>query len=81
MSMIDIAYALTAPVEAMMFFLLFDTFFERRKLFARWQFVAGIVALAVMIRIVNLTFLFELGNLIGIVISMVIVSAFFYRSV
>ena len=30
MSMIDIAYALTAPVEAMMFFLLFDTFFERR---------------------------------------------------
>lgn len=81
MSMIDIAYALTAPVEAMMFFLLFDTFFERRKAFARWQFVAGVVALAVLIRIVNKVFLFELGNMIGIVLAAMVVSMVFYQAV
>lgn len=80
MSMIDIAYALTAPVEAMMFFLLFDTFFERRKAFARWQFVAGVVTLAVLIRIVNIAFMFRVGNLLGIILAAIVVSAVFYRS-
>lgn len=80
MSMIDIAYALTAPLEAMMFFLLFDTFFERRKAFARWQFVAGVVTLAVLIRIVNIAFMFRVGNLLGIILAAIVVSAVFYRS-
>ena len=80
MSMIDIAYALTAPVEAMMFFLLFDTFFERRKAFARWQFVAGVLVLAVLIRIVNVAFMFRIGNLLGIILAAMVVSMAFYRA-
>ncbi len=37
MNIIDIAYALTAPVETVMFFMMMDGFFERRKQFPIWQ--------------------------------------------
>ena len=80
MNIIDIAYALTAPVEAVMFFMFFDVFFERRKQFPVWQYLIGIIVLAVLIRLSNYYLLFKAGNVIGMVISVFIVSLFFYNS-
>lgn len=80
MNIIDIAYALTAPVEAVMFFMFFDVFFERRKQIPVWQYLIGIIVLAVLIRLSNYYLLFKAGNVIGMVISVFIVSFFFYNS-
>lgn len=80
MNIIDIAYALTAPVEAVMFFMFFDVFFGRRKQFPVWQYLIGIIVLAVLIRLSNYYLLFKAGNVIGMVISVFIVSLFFYNS-
>lgn len=74
MNIIDIAYALTAPVEAVMFFMFFDVFFERRKQIPVWQYLIGIIVLAVLIRLSNYYLLFKAGNVIGMVISVFIVS-------
>ncbi|MEE0510008.1 MAG: hypothetical protein UDG94_02115 [Peptococcaceae bacterium] len=46
MTIIDFAYSMTAPVEAVMFFLMFDAFFERRRQFAILQYIAGVIILA-----------------------------------
>mgnify|MGYP000248314239 FL=1 len=53
MSIVDVAYGLTAPVEAVMFFMMFDAFFEKKKSFAIWQYVVGVCILAIIFRIVN----------------------------
>lgn len=80
MTIIDFAYSMTAPVEAIMFFLLFDAFFERRRQFAIWQYIAGVIVLAVLIKIVNSYFLFRASNATGMVIAAIVVSFFFYRT-
>ena len=80
MSIIDIAYALTAPVEAVIFFLMMDGFFERRKQFPVWQYVIGIAILTVSIRIVNNYLLFRVSNAFGMVLAVALVSLYFYQA-
>ena len=80
MSIIDVAYALTTPVEAVMSFMMFDRFFERRKQFQIWQYGVGIVALAIMIKLSNTYFLFRAGNVIGMLLATIIVSEIFYKT-
>lgn len=78
MSIIDVAYALTAPVEAFSFFLIFDIFFEKRREFARWQYVVGWLVLTVLFRVTNILFLFSLSNTIGMIVAEFLVSSVFY---
>ena len=80
MSIIDVAYALTAPVEAVVFFMMFDTFFERRRKFPAWQYIIGICVLTFLFAAVNNIFLYRLGNLVGMIFSAVLVSIFFYST-
>lgn len=80
MNIIDIAYALTAPVEAVVFFMMFDTFFEQRRKFPAWQYIIGICALTLLFAGVNNIFLYRLGNLVGMIFSAVFVSVFFYST-
>lgn len=80
MNIIDIAYALTAPVEAVVFFMMMDAIFERRRAFSIWQFAAGIVVLTAMIRMVNSFLLFRMGNAFGMILAAVLVSLYFYRA-
>lgn len=80
MNITSIAYGLTAPVEAVMFFLLFDTFFQRRKEFKVWQYAIGVVVLAVLIKISNAYLLFTAGNVIGMILAALIVSMYYYQA-
>lgn len=80
MNIIDIAYALTAPVEAVMFFMLFDTFFERRRQFPAWRYVVGVVVLAMLIKLSNAYLLFKAGNIIGMILAAIFVSGYYYRT-
>lgn len=80
MNIITIAYALTAPVEAVMFFMMMDGFFERRKRFSAWQYVIGIVILTMAIRMVNNYLLFRVGNAFGMVLATVLTSLYFYQT-
>lgn len=80
MSIIDVAYALTAPVEAVVFFMMMDAIFERRRAFSIWQFAAGIVVLTAMIRMINSFLLFRVGNAFGMILAAVLVSLYFYRA-
>lgn len=79
MSIVDVAYGLTAPVEAVMFFMMFDAFFEKRKSFALWQYVVGFIALTAMIQLVNNDLLYRFSNAIGMILVGVIISLFFYN--
>lgn len=79
MSVSEIVYSLTAPVEAIMFFMMFEAFFERRGR-AAWQFVIGWAVLALSIKVVNTIFLFRLGNAIGMILAAMVVSFYFYRT-
>lgn len=80
MNIIDIAYALTAPVEAVMFFMLFDTFFERSRQFPAWQYVVGVIVLAMLIKLSNAYLLFKAGNIIGMILAAIFVSGYYYRT-
>lgn len=80
MNIIDIAYALTAPVEAVMFFMLFDTFFERRRQFPARQYVVGVIVLAMLIKLSNAYLLFKAGNIIGMILAAIFVSGYYYRT-
>lgn len=80
MTIIDFAYSMTAPVEAIVFFMMFDAFCERRRAFAFWQYIVGVLILAGMISIVNSYLLFRLSNAIGMIVSAFFVSLFYYHS-
>lgn len=81
MNIIDIAYALTAPVEAVIFFMMMDTFFETKKRNSIWKYLIGIIILTIFIKLVNNFFLFKLGNLVGIVLSVFLISIYYYQTV
>ncbi len=81
MNIIDIAYALTAPVEAVVFFMMMDAFFEIKRKYSIWDYLVGITILTILIKSVNDLFLFKLGNLVGIVLSAFLVSIYFYRTI
>lgn len=80
MTIIDFAYGMTAPAEAVMFFLICDAFFERRRIFVFWQYILGVGILTILINFSNLVFRFELGNAVGMVFAAWVVSLFFYQS-
>ena len=80
MSIVDVAYGLTAPVEAVMFFMMFDAFFEKKKSFAIWQYVVGVCILAIIFRIVNTYLIFRLDNAIGMIAVAGFVSWYFYNT-
>lgn len=80
MSIIDLAYSLTAPVEAVMFFMMFDAFLEKRKSFPIWQYVIGIGILAILLKVVNDILLFQVGNAAGMICVAIIIGLFFYRA-
>lgn len=80
MNIIDIAYALTSPVEAVMFFMLFDTFFERRRKFSVWQYVVGVVVMTTLIKLSNTYLLFKAGNVIGMILVAIFVSFYYYQT-
>lgn len=79
MSIIDLAYTLTAPVEAAMFFMMFDAFFEKRKSFAIWQYVFGLLVLTITIQLANTYLMYNLNNAIGMILVAFIVSLYFYK--
>ncbi len=79
MTIIDFAYSMTAPVEAIVFFMMFDVFFERRRIWTFWQYMVGVLMLTIMFALVNNYFLYRIGNLIGMVLSAVLVSVLYYR--
>lgn len=80
MSIIDLAYTLTAPVEAAMFFMMFDAFFEKRRSFAIWQYVFGVCILAIIFRVVNISFMFRICNAIFMILAACLVSYYFYNT-
>lgn len=73
-------YDLTAVIETCMFFMMFDTFLEKRKVFTIWQYMIGIVILAIMIIIVNKYLMYQVGNACGMILSAIVVSMYFYCS-
>lgn len=79
MTIIDFAYSMTAPAEAIMMFMMFDVFFERRRIWTFWQYMVGVLMLTIMFALVNNYFLYRIGNLIGMVLSAVLVSVLYYR--
>lgn len=80
MTIIDFAYSMTAPAEAIMMFMMFDVFFERRRIWTFWQYMVGVIMLTIMFTLVNNYFLYRIGNLIGMILSAVLVSVYFYRT-
>lgn len=80
MNVLDLAYSLTAPVEAVMFFMMFDAFLEKRKSFPIWQYVVGVFILAVIFRAINLWLMFRIGNAICMVLAACLVSWYFYNT-
>lgn len=80
MTIIDFAYSMTAPAEAIMMFMMFDVFFERRRIWKFWQYIVGVIMLTIMFALVNNYFLYRIGNLIGMILSAVLVSVYFYRT-
>lgn len=80
MTIIDFAYSMTAPAEAIMMFMMFDVFFERRRIWTFWQYMVGVIMLTIMFALVNNYFLYRIGNLIGMILSAVLVSVYFYRT-
>lgn len=79
MSIIDLAYTLTAPVEAAMFFMMFDAFFEKRRSFAIWQYVFGLLILTITTQLANTYLMYNLNNAIGMILVAFIVSLYFYK--
>lgn len=60
--------------------MLFDTFFERRRQFPAWQYVVGVVVLAMLIKLSNAYLLFKAGNIIGMILAAIFVSGYYYRT-
>lgn len=71
----------SALIESCMFFLLFDTFLERRKYFQRGYLFIGVFILALMITVSNVFLLFTLGNTLGMVIAAFIMSYCYYGTI
>ena len=80
MNIINIAYDFSAIVEALMFFMMFSAFFEKRKPFVLWQYAVGVAVLTVMIGIVNTYSLHRASNSVGMILSAICVSIIFYHA-
>lgn len=78
MSIVDLAMNLTGLVEALMFFMLFDAFMERRIPFSPWRYGTGIFLLGGLIWLVNHYCLYTLINSITMIGVTFLFSFFFY---
>ena len=79
MTIIDFAYSMTAPAEAIMMFMMFDVFLEQRKSFKLWQYGLGVTVLALLIMVVNKFLMFTLENKVAMFAAAFVVSFFFYK--
>lgn len=79
MTIIDFAYSMTAPVEAIMLFMMFDAFLEQRKSFKLWQYGLGVAVLALLIMVINKFLLFTIENKVAMFAAAFLVSLFFYK--
>ena len=79
MSIINLAMNLTGWIEALMFFMLFDAFMERRISFTPWRYGTGILLLGSLIWLVNHYFLYMFTNYIGMILSAIGISYYFYK--
>lgn len=78
MSIVDLAMNLTGWIEALMFFMLFDAFMERRIPFSPWRYGTGIFLLGGLIWLVNHYCLYTLINSITMIGVTFLFSFFFY---
>lgn len=77
MTIIDFAYSMTAPIEAIMLFMMFDAFLDQRKAFKLWQYGLGVAVLALLIMVVNKFLMFTLENKVAMFAAAFVVSFFF----
>ena len=59
--------------------MMFDAFFEKRKSFAIWQYVFGLLILTITIQLANTYLMYNLNNAIGMILVAFIVSLYFYK--
>ena len=79
MTIINFAYGMTAPVEAIMLFMMFDAFLDQRKSFKLWQYGLGVAVLALLIMVINKFLMFTLENKVVMFAAAYLVSLFFYK--
>ena len=79
MSIVELAMNITGWIEALMFFMLFDAFMERRFPLSLWRYGMGIVLLGGLIWLVNHYFLYMFINYIGMILSAIGISYYFYK--
>ena len=58
---------LTGFAEAVMLFMLYNTFCKKRECLPKWVYVAGIIALTLMVNISNTIFHIGILNIIGMI--------------
>lgn len=76
MSIVELAMNLTGWIEALMFFMLFDAFMERRFLFSLWHYGLSIFLLGSLIWFINHYCLYTLINSIAMIGAALLVSFF-----
>lgn len=79
MTIHEITLLMTALIEALMFFMLFDSFLQRKVNLSFSKFVSGIFVITIMIFFVNYFFILEFENAIGMILSALIISFLFYE--
>lgn len=60
--------------------MMFDTFFVGRKLWSTWWYIIGVSILTGLLAIVNNILLYRLGNMVGMILSAILVSMIFYSA-
>lgn len=71
---IYIADFFTGIIEAMMMFMLYNTFCVKKDCIPNWVYNAGIIVLAIMINISNLLFGYDLLNFAVMILSCIAMS-------
>lgn len=77
MTILDIGACFIPLVEAMMFFLLFEAFLERRGSMPLWGYGVGVLMLAGMIAVCNHFLLYSVLNIGGFVAAAFLISLFY----
>ncbi len=78
MTIYSIADILTGLIEAIMMFMLCESFCKRRENLPYWVYIVGILMLTVMINISNNFFDFGMLNVVGMILSFFVMS-FLYK--
>ena len=78
MTIYNIADILTGFIEAIMMFMLYDTFCTKRECLSSWVYSIGILALTLLINLSNSIFNFGIFNVFGMICSFFAIS-FLYK--